>query len=458
MNKKYIQYCIFTFLKMSDFDCDTELNYPSTYELPVLYCIDKRGKERVWKIWTVDDTVRRIQGLVSGKKQTYSREYTGKNIGKKNETTAEEQAIAVANTMWTKQLDKGYLPKCKEGKAMVENITKMNQKTGGHNSNARAAIGGSKEKKSSSKLEKLIVPVVEKPVKPMKASVWKIKDGKPLPRILKHFDFSKKVYVQPKLDGWRCIARLQGDKVVLTTNNGKQYPWFENLRKEIANFVKNRNCLDGLDGEIYSHSLDFKTICSMSILARTNPHPLENQINLTVFDLVDLSGKKTQDERFALMKALFSKRPANTSCIKVCTTKTISSFEQVKTFHDDFFQKGYEGVIIRSRDLMYTDKRSLKMRKYKNFTDREYCIVNVEKDKGVDDEYFVWVCEDPDIKDKNGENITFKAKPTGLREDRRYWYNNHCEYLGKMLTVKFQEYTAEGIPRFPVAVGIREDQ
>ena len=463
-------------------DEEEDLIYPDTYYLPILFVEDKSGSERMWKIWVVGDTVHRIQGLIKGKKQPYQRTHKGKNIGKRNETTSEEQAKQSAETTWIKQLDKGYLPKCNEGKAMLRRVKSATSSTGGHNINAGASIRGRKEKTVSKKRNSFAVDGIQTFIKPMKAGKWEISDkNNPksvLPKVIKYFDFEEKgVYMQAKLDGWRCIARVQntptGPKCVLTTNNGKQFKWFGKLREEIIQFLKGKEklALDGLDGELYSHRLvdknrvglddsaRFSTISSICGVARSEPHELEDQINLVVFDLVDLTGKLTQDQRFSNLKKLFSNQPPHTSHVQMCDTKVANFLEDVIDYHDEVAQQGYEGVILRTRDLKYTDKRSLEMRKYKHFNDREYPIVDVEKDEGVDDEYFVWVLMDPDTIDSSTKQPKrFKAKPTGSSEDRYYWYQNYLEYLGKPMTVKFQEYSEDGIPRFPIALGIREDQ
>lgn len=459
-------------------DSDQLLDYPEQTYLPILFKPD-RGKERMWKIWIVGDTYFRLQGFVTGKKQTYERQCTSKQKGK---IIPEQQAIKEASSKWAKQIDKGYLPKCKEGKAMLKNLKKEQTKSGGHNINSRSALQGSK-RKNITKVNNFAITTVEKVITPMKASVWEL-DDKSNPKsvkkkVLKYFDFEKEsVYLQTKLDGWRCVARLQkglGGKVdvVMTTNNKKQYPWFSNLRKEIVEFMKGKEklYLDGLDGEIYAHRIiqkdgvvlddhaRFSTISSMCGIARKIPHPLESQICLIVFDLVDLSGKYDQDQRFARLKKLFNKG-ISVKCphILMCKTKIANFLEEVYEFHDEAAQDGYEGVIVRSRDLKYEQKRSLRMRKYKHFIDKEYQIIDVYKNKGVSDENFSWICEDRENLDKTGKSKTFRAKPMGSREDRVYWYNNFTEYLGMPMTVKFQEYTEEGIPRFPVAVGIRKDQ
>ncbi len=83
-------------IEFDDQDSDNDLVYPYTYYLPILFTTDKSGKERMWKIWVIDDTVHRLQGLLSGKKIPYKRVYKGKNVGKANKTTAEEQAKRAA--------------------------------------------------------------------------------------------------------------------------------------------------------------------------------------------------------------------------------------------------------------------------------------------------------------------------------------------------------------------------
>ena len=449
----------------------TDLEYPEATYLPVLYSIDKSGKERMWKVWVIGDTVHWTSGLVDGKKQFYKRSYVGVNKGRKNETTAEEQAKLQMERMWTKQLDKNYVPKCKEGKAIHKRVMDEKKKHGGNNRTASSKISGGSSAKTSKTSKKkpknLTVSDVEVPIIPMKAQVWTLKDpSNPksvLPRVSKHFDFDNGVYVQWKLDGFRCTARLQSNgDVVLTSNTNKQYPWFVNLRKEVKTFL--RGCLyyDALDCEVYAHRIEdsdgegfadsqrFSTIQSICGMARTNPHPLEDQICLYVFDLVDISGEADQDERFATLKKLF-KRGHACPHIKMVETRVVEFPEEIHEWHGKFAQAGYEGIVIRDRDLRYRLKhRSLKMRKFKHFIDEEYQVVDVHLNSGVDREYFVWVCQTEDGK-------RFKAKPMGPREDKWKWYDNRSEYIGRRLTVKFQEYTEDRVPRFPIAVKIREE-
>jgi len=438
------------------------LHYAEKFELPILYGIDKAGKERFWKVYTEDNVLHSHQGLVSGKAIPHERTFQGKNIGKNNETTPTEQAKQAAEKKWVKQLTKNYAPKCKEGKAMLEKVQAVSKETGGHNINASTAIRGRKEKVVKEK-GTLIAKNIDVKITPMKANVFEMKDGKVLPKVLKYFNFEEGVFVQAKLDGWRCVARLQnGGKVVLTSNSGKEYPWFKTLREDIKKFLKGKDCLDGLDGEIYSHALidengndlegeaKFSMISSICGLSRSEPHILEDKVELHVFDLVDLSGKLDQTARFKKLETLFDNAPDNLRVVK-CDGKLIFSLKEVFDYHDEVAQKLYEGVILRPKTMPYIQNRSMQMRKYKNFSDSEFRIVGSEKDPGLDDETFVWICEHPQTREK------FRVKPGGSVDMRRNQYRHTPEYVGKSLTVKYQNLSPTGIPRFGVGKGIRED-
>lgn len=444
----------------------------SEYFLPSLYKIDAKNKERVWQVWTKGNTVYKSYGLVGGKKQIRTRVFKGKNLGKKNETSAEEQAQNEADSNWTKQLDKGYKPKCKEGLTLLKKVEKEKEKSGGHNINAGASIRGRK-KKNLTEADNMKVGYVETKIIPMKASEWLLDDrGHLLPKVSKYFDFDEGVYLQWKLDGFRCIARPQdaGKVVVFTSNSGREFPWLSHLREEVSKFVKGREdlMLDGLDCELYAHCIydeegekmgddaRFSTISSICSSRRTKPHPLEDQMCLYIFDLVDLSGDYDQDDRFSNLKKLFRNKPKGCDHLVLVKTRVANFPEEIFDAQDEFVQEGYEGVIIRARNLIYeSGKRSLSMRKYKSFIDEEWTVVDVSRDKGVGKEYFVWVCE---REDENGEKKRVKAKPMGTDEERVWWYEHYLEFLGRKITIKYQNLSDDGIPRFPVAKGFRPEE
>ena len=84
----------------------------SEFVFPVLFGVDKKGVTKVWKACVqkqLDETAVAIieYGLLDKKMQTFRREYTaGKNIGKSNETSAFTQAISETQAKWNDKKNK----------------------------------------------------------------------------------------------------------------------------------------------------------------------------------------------------------------------------------------------------------------------------------------------------------------------------------------------------------------
>lgn len=458
-----------------------------TRHLPDLFAVDSKGKERVWSCWVVGDTVHRKYGLVTGKKITSERTFKGKSIGKKNETSAEEQAWAAANQEWTKYIDKDYRPALLDdaGQALLAKVNAAKKETGGHNINAGAAVGACTAKKINRGSTCMVANA--EVVIPMKAHVWELKPGdpsRPQQKVAKYFSKTSgsgkniqlhdtPFFAQPKLDGWRARVTIQKGtnaevKVVITSNSGKQYPWFSSLREEIIKWLEDSqetyvDLLDGLDGELFASELSntdgtiiprdalFSTISSICGLSRNEPHELEHKIQFHVFDLVDKSSQIPQHKRFEHLDRLFAKLPESAAkrVIRV-QTEVLNSVEEVPRLHDEFTALGYEGCVLRSYDMKYTvGKRNPAMRKFKRFRDEEYQIIRTHLDPGVGVENFVWVLKTP-------SDLEFKAKPTGSCEEKVVWFGEQHQHIGKYLTVTFQEYTNDGVPRFPIAKAFRD--
>lgn len=471
-------------------------------ELPSLYKLDAKGKQRIWKCWVIGETVYREYGPVDGKKIIAERTFDTKSPGNKNETTPEEQAWKEANKEWVQNINRGYLPdeNDKKGQILLKNLKNAVKETG-NNVNAVAAI--SKETKTKTITRKkedtnMVNEVHCGDVIPMKAQTWELDDDSDpysvSQKVEKYFSAltgkgksmkleSTPFLAQPKLDGWRCRVMIQnvvklcncgsenhdhaeGNKheIVLTTNSAKQYRWFSKLRKELLEWLTlcdKSDILDGLDGELYTPTLfdlngneissdaRFATISSICGVARSNPHELEDQIQFHCFDLIDVSGTFTQVERFEKRDKLFKKLPKNFVNIIKVETVVFDCVEKVVDYHGECAEKGYEGCIMRTFGLKYKPgTRSPELRKFKLFKDAEYKIVGCKLDKGVAQEQFVWVLVTEDGKE-------FSAKPMGTREEKIQWYADRKKHIGKYATVKFQDFSEDNIPRFPIFKSFR---
>lgn len=439
--------------------------------LPILYTTDSRNKRRFWSVSYEGNTVTRESGCVGTESPVSStRSFSGKNIGRKNETSPEEQAYFTAQKEWAKQLDKGYAPDedDAEGMAVYHNILKEKQEHGNGNYTSTNK-GGQASHKKTADTDNGSVENVEIGIHPVLCGKW-VSEKK----CHKYFGFEEGVFVQPKYDGTRAAIRINSDgKVVITSRKNKQFTWMKHIRDQIKVFLEGNEDII-LDGELYTHSLIdengetldrddmFSQLSGMCKVNRTDPHPLESQLCFYVFDIADLSGKMDQRERFDLLKKLFSASRKKTPHIIMSKTYTVHSEEEMLALHDTLaYEENYEGVIIRSGDFTYPpdcahkERRSLHIRKYKHFVDEDCVIVGMKKDEGVADEYFVWICKYP------GNGKEFRAKPMGSRKKRIAEYNDYSSYIGHLAIVRYQDLTSTvengGVPRFGRVPGVRFD-
>ena len=121
----------------------------------------------------------------------------------------------------------------------------------------------------------------------------------------------------------------------------------------------------------------------------------------------------------------------------------------MKEKHAEYVAAGYEGIMLRTRDGLYKHSRSVDLLKYKEFLDGEYEVVGAEQGQGLEEGCVIWIC-------RTAEGKTFHCRPRGTRESRSELFQKNEEYMGKHLTVRFQELTDEGIPRFPVGITFRD--
>ena len=81
--------------------------------------------------------------------------------------------------------------------------------------------------------------------------------------------------------------------------------------------------------------------------------------------------------------------------------------------------------------------------------DEEFKIIGFHEGTGDEKGLVIWDCITKDEK-------TFAVRPKGTFESRNKLFLEANLHIGKLLTVIFQEYSNDGIPRFPIGKGIRE--
>ena len=259
---------------------------------------------------------------------------------------------------------------------------------------------------------------------------------------------------QRKFDGIRCIAHREKDKIILESRKGVPFDNFTDLRKELALVFSGLNETVYLDGEIYSDNYPFEVISGLVRLssekATADRLSIINKLNYIIYDYVDISPSMIETpfvDRCSILDTWIDDN--NSKLIKKCITVPIPALEDVKQMHDKFVSEGYEGIILRNYDAPYEiKKRSYHLQKYKEMLDEEFEIVGYHDGTGDEKGLVIWECKTKDDK-------KFSVRPKGDHKFRRELYNNGDKYIGVLLTVIFQEYTSDRIPRFPVGKAIR---
>ena len=259
-----------------------------------------------------------------------------------------------------------------------------------------------------------------------------------LPMLANKWDDRKKYisepfYVQPKLDGVRLLVSKDGG----ISRTGKIIPGTEVLGKGLqpGQYV---------DGEAFDPNLNFEELTSTF---KTDPLKLK----FHVFDFFDLKAealardKMTFEQRWEYVKdSIYNPH------YEYVDTFSVKKHKDMEGYHKMFIQQGYEGTMIRDRFSVYeVGQRSNYLLKYKDFQTEEYEITGAKTGHGRDADAVVWVC-------KTENDNQFTVRPEGTIVQREEHYRNYKKYIGKMLTVRFQNLTALGVPRFPVGVTIRD--
>lgn len=363
-------------------------------QLKILYKRNTNGSINQWQIIIKDNSYYTNEGLLNGKiTQSKATFVKGKNQGRSNETSANEQAQKEAGSKFQHKIDKGY----------SEDIKKID-------------------------ISKKFLAMLAK----------------------KYIDYKESlnfpVLVEEKIDGARMIIQKNG----LFTRNGKEYVSCPHIHKLFKPFFKKYP--DWIvDGEIYSHNIPFEKI--MSVVRKSKPDvqdlkESEKIIKIYIFDGVTHDKDLGFEERFKLIKQAITKIIGKSKFIKFVNPVKVNSHKEIEVYHDKFIKNGYEGAIIRISGSVYENKRSRNLLKLKNFIDEEFTIIDIVEGIGNRS----GMAGNIVLEMKNGNQFSSGIK--GGEEYYRDLLKNKSKFIGKLATIRYQELSSDGIPRFPIAINI----
>jgi len=369
-----------------------------------LYTIDSADRVRVWDIQVVTLGVPGIQyrgGLENGKLTDWTFKSTPPvNIGKSNETTAEQQAKNTMNNEIGIKLRNNYFHTMEEARN-----------------------------------NKLFLPML--------ADKYEKRAAK-----LKY-----PLYVQPKYDGSRCniyYSEAQ-NRVVAMSRTGKEVVSIPHIVNQLTNYLTaNKNII--LDGEIYNHALkdNFEELMSLTRQTKPSVSDLEKSASMLKYYVYDLYNKDYADMPFGSRKdKIITDLPelqANpVGSVVLVPTWEVNNDTALKSWENSWLEHGYEGIMVRVPNAPYkVDGRSADLLKKKIFTDEEFEIVDILEGDAV------WKGCAKTVIIRLPDGRTQGAGLKGDFDTNRTRLLTKEQYIGKLATVCYFGTTSDGLLRFPV--------
>jgi len=258
-------------------------------------------------------------------------------------------------------------------------------------------------------------------------------------------DWSKPVYIQPKLDGVRCLFTKDG----AYSRTGKQFKNLAHIELALIPFFKQYPDVV-LDGELYNHKLkrDFEKIISLVRKQKPTADDRLDAQHLVQFHCYDYIDVKYDSYKTRMHQLGVS--DIYNYCIKYVQAYKVNNYDESRIYHKDFLNQGYEGSIIRL-DGLYKHGRSYDLMKFKDFSDAEATIVGYELGKGkrtgtvgkflmLDDEGVQFGCPP-------GKGYNYKDLANMLL--------NIDDYIGQRATFTYFQRTQAGSYRHPLFKCIR---
>lgn len=271
-------------------------------------------------------------------------------------------------------------------------------------------------------------------------------------------------YMSRKLDGVRCLTIIdENGGIKFFSRGGNEFLTLDTLKRDIEKLKLVDTVLDGevcLMNE--SGQEDFQGI--IKEIGRKN-HTIKNPKYL-VFDCLTLqefneqtsSNDRKFRDRITIAALLFSGIELKHASILKQTL--IESEEHLQAEITNSTAQGWEGLMLR-KDAPYIGKRSDEILKVKKFWDAEYVV------EGIENSIHRVIEDGREIEEEMLGNIFITHKGNQVRvgsgfsiEQRRNFYKNPDQIMGKTITVQYFEETTDQHGqhslRFPVVKAIYE--
>jgi hypothetical protein len=273
-------------------------------------------------------------------------------------------------------------------------------------------------------------------------------------------------YAQLKLDGMRFNAIVRSGEVEFKSRNGKDIELLGFLENEFKAMAGDIDLV--FDGELVVVDDEYGTILDRQtgngILNKASKGTISSQeasrVHATVWDAIpyeyfkDGEYNRRYAERFSFVENCV-RHITNSTKVKVVPNKTVNDAEEANELFAEYYASGEEGIILKSLEGIWENKRSKHQIKYKGELECDLKIVGLEEGSGkYHGKLGSLLCE-------SGDGIVKVSVGSGLTDEHRSNLNS-TELIGRICAVKYnariKNKQGEESLFLPIFIEVREDK
>lgn len=258
------------------------------------------------------------------------------------------------------------------------------------------------------------------------------------------------VMVSPKLDGYRCLAVGIDGEFTLYSRNGTVYQNFPKIKAELERLFKVSIIFDG---EIMSDS--FSAMQQSAFSSKSGK--TVGDVQYFIFDCITPSEWNTS--KFELgyafrytMLAHLSQQFADNDMLRLVKHELVNDLNRIREMQCEFEALGFEGAMANPDIPYYMGRKSNALLKFKSMLTCDCEITGFAEGKGR----LVGTLGKVLVKQENG--LQGEVGSGFNDEDRSHIWGNQHDFIGRIVEIKFQEYTPDGFLRFPIFLRFRNDK
>lgn len=237
---------------------------------------------------------------------------------------------------------------------------------------------------------------------------------------------------QLKMDGLRCNVVVKDNTVTFYSRNGKTFDLLGNLEQEFIDAARGLDVV--FDGELLvtkdSKVVDRQT--GNGILNKANKGTISEEeaklVTMTVWDIISydnwIAGKEEMIyvHRYNRLISLNLRGKIN-----IVPSIEVRSLDEAKIVYENYYAKGYEGIILKNTDNIWEPKRSQTQIKFKGEETASLHVVGIQHGNGkYEGQIGSLICESED-----GELMVNVG--SGLTDEDRL----RTDFIGKIIDVKY---------------------